>query len=229
MNETYLRVWAVVAERSEALGLSGLWRGSGEDTALAWSTSRKTGLILPFSMQSQVFEILLQPGWPILGFAVGTITLFHCSFRSFVAEFVALRSFRASKLFLSTFFRKCRGTSCGPGTLNTPASLLAFSLTRLLSLETTPFFDRFVSLWSFDGGTAAILDLSGFRAIDFPSRDDRGLDIDQNLFRGSSSVEEDEDGDSESREVSGLAGCWLEDFWETLGIRGAHTGQEGDL
>lgn len=228
MNETYLRVWAVVAERSEALGLSGLWRGSGEDTALAWSASRKTGLILPFSIQSQVFEILLQPGWPILGFTVVATTLFCCSFRSFVKS-AALRSFRASKLFLSKFFRKCRGTSCGPGTLNTPTSLPTSSLTRLMLLETIPFFDWFISFWSFDEGTAAILDLREFRVTDVLPRDERGLDVDQNRLRGSSSIREDEDGDSESREVSGLAGCWFEGFWETLGIRGAHTGQEGDL
>lgn len=42
---------------------------------------------------------------------------------------------------------------------------------------------------------------------------------------------EDEVGDSILREVSGFVGgcCWVEEFWEVLGIRGAHTGQEGDL
>lgn len=63
-----------------------------------------------------------------------------------------------------------------------------------------------------------------------PVREERGLDADQNRALEAMCDREDGCSDRGSIQASGrqAIGC-VDRFWEELGIRGAHTGQEGDL
>jgi len=62
-------------------------------------------------------------------------------------------------------------------------------------------------------------------------REERGLDVDQK--RVLEAMCDREDGccsDKDSAQVSGRQAIdCVDGFWKELGIRGAHTGQEGDL
>lgn len=138
-TKTYLRVWGGVAERREARGLSGLCRGSGEETALACCAKRKTGLVFPFSMQSQVFDMFRHPVCPILGFIA--LTIFLPFFK-----LVENASFAVWSIPLEwKFLLECLGTSLGPGTRKTDSLEIFLSeLMLLLFLETcrTPLWEK---------------------------------------------------------------------------------------
>lgn len=64
-----------------------------------------------------------------------------------------------------------------------------------------------------------------------PLREERGLDSDQNRVLEAMCDKEDGFGDDkDSIQGSGRRSIGCADvFWKELGIRGAHTGQEGDL
>lgn len=63
-----------------------------------------------------------------------------------------------------------------------------------------------------------------------PLREERGLDVDQNLVLEATCDKEGGCDDKDSIQESGRHSIGCADvFWKELGIRGAHTGQEGDL
>lgn len=63
-----------------------------------------------------------------------------------------------------------------------------------------------------------------------PLREERGLDVDQNRVLEATCDKEGGCDDKGSIQGSGRQSTGCADvFWKELGIRGAHTGQEGDL
>lgn len=75
-----------------------------------------------------------------------------------------------------------------------------------------------------------MLAVIGFSTFVGTLREERGLDADQNRVLEAMCDKEDGWNDRGSIQASGrqAIGC-VDRFWEELGIRGAHTGQEGDL
>ena len=183
-NETYLRVWVAVAESVEALELSGLWRGSGEETALACSVNRKTGLVLPFSIQSQVFEKPRQLGSLIFGF--------NPTFCPFLLD-----SFRKSELFFSWLLNEERGTFWAPGTLN--ISFSSFLFIALLITKIPFFIDSDFSVGCLVFASDFAIFVVIFKCLDIlrSSRffEERGLDEGQNWLGESIRAREEDMGD----------------------------------